>query len=82
MFGPGKYDDEATMVRERTQAQAVILLVAGGNKGDGSTVQCVSLALLRQFPKILRRLADELEADAQRLVSDEEEGPTSAANIR
>lgn len=37
--GPGKYDAEATLVREQTQAQAVVLIVCNGNRGSGFSVQ-------------------------------------------
>lgn len=37
--GPGIYDALATRVREQTGAEAVLLLIVGGNKGSGMSVQ-------------------------------------------
>jgi hypothetical protein len=62
LIGPGKYDDETTRVRQATQAEAVVLIVIGGNKGEGFAVQAplrVTLAL----PEMLRDIADKMEAD-------------------
>lgn len=33
--GPGNYDKECTIVRELTQAHAVVLMVVGRTKGNG-----------------------------------------------
>jgi hypothetical protein len=82
MLGPGQYDDEATLVRERTQAQAVVLLIAGGTRGNGTSIQSMGVAFLRQLPSILRRLADELEADAKRIAPDYDADPEVGANVR
>lgn len=39
-FGPGKYDDVTTYVRQQTEAKdGVIVIVLGGNKGAGTSVQ-------------------------------------------
>ncbi len=38
-IGPGKYDDECTMLRESTEAQGVIVIVIGGKLGSGFSVQ-------------------------------------------
>jgi hypothetical protein len=61
--GPGKYDDMATYVQEKTDAQLVVVAVVGGNKGGGFSVQSVSIELLKQVPQVLRDLADSLEID-------------------
>ncbi len=39
--GPGKYDDLCTYVREQANAEAVILIVLGGNKGSGFSCQAI-----------------------------------------
>lgn len=39
MQGPGKYDFFCTWVRERTRAQAVVLIVIDGHKGTGMSAQ-------------------------------------------
>lgn len=58
--GPGKYDDLCTLVRERAQAQGVILLVLGGHHGEGFSVQCLP-TLIAAIPVLLRDLATEIE---------------------
>jgi hypothetical protein len=60
MQGPGKYDDLATMVREQANAKGVIVIVFGGDKGTGFSVQA-DLETLLALPKILRSTADQIE---------------------
>jgi hypothetical protein len=60
--GPGKYDDEATWVRERIKASGVILIVVGGDRGQGFEVQA-TLEVTLNLPTMLRTLADQIEAD-------------------
>lgn len=38
-IGPGVYDDLCTHVREQTGATGVVVIVAGGCKGSGFSVQ-------------------------------------------
>lgn len=60
MLGPGKYDDACTEVREKTKADAVVLLVMGGEKGSGFSCQApINVAV--NLPKMLRKMADEIE---------------------
>lgn len=60
-LGPGKYDDWCTKVREETQAEGVILVVIGGEKGSGFSCQ-LTLEDLSGIPVVLRTIADEIEA--------------------
>lgn len=60
MIGPGKYDGEATLVRIRTNATAVIIVVVDGNKGSGFSIQA-PLEFTRELPQILRGLASDVE---------------------
>jgi hypothetical protein len=60
--GAGKYDAVTTKVREETQAEGIILVIFGGNKGDGFSVQATSDILL-DLPKMLRSIADQIAAD-------------------
>ena len=62
-IGPGVYDEEATMARERTNAQAVVLIVVRGDKGSGFSCQALEDVIL-DLPAVLRSLADQIEADA------------------
>jgi hypothetical protein len=59
-WGPGKYDLEVTQLRESTQAEGIILIVLGGNRGEGFSSQLTLPALLA-MPQILRTIADQIE---------------------
>jgi hypothetical protein len=61
-IGPGKYDKETTVVMEATNAQGVILIVIGGDRGEGFSVQATLEATLA-LPMMLRSIADQVEAD-------------------
>lgn len=61
-IGPGRYDDEATWVRERAKASGVILIVIGGDRGEGFAAQATPEVTLR-LPAMLRTIADQIEAD-------------------
>lgn len=63
--GPGKYDGITTLVREQTEAYAVILMVIDGNRGTGFSVQTRDPALVAGLPSFLRIVADEIEVDLQ-----------------
>jgi len=62
MTGAGKYDDLCTQAREAAQAEGAILIVMGGNKGQGFSAQ-LPLHLIAVVPQMLRHVADEIEAD-------------------
>lgn len=67
-LGPGKYDDIATRVREETQATGVIVIVLGGNQGNGFSGQFVvdsddPRKLVALQVGLLRATADEIEKD-------------------
>lgn len=64
--GPGKYDKECTIIRATCEAQGVVLMVLGGNRGSGFSVQLPATSeadSCRQLVKILRDMADQIEAD-------------------
>jgi hypothetical protein len=63
--GPGKYDTLATHVRVEAQARAAIVIVIGGNLGDGFSVQCRGEDITQALPSILRRVADDIEEAAR-----------------
>ena len=60
-IGPGKYDDACTGVRIITGGRAVVLIVLGGEHGDGFSVQSELGDLTAQLPALLRELADGIE---------------------
>lgn len=57
--GVSKYDPEATLVQERTGGE-VILIVLGGDRGDGWCAQILP-EHQKQVPDLLRAMADQLE---------------------
>jgi hypothetical protein len=59
-FGPGKYDDDATAIREKLKADGIILIVLGGDKGQGFSAQ-LNFAATMAMPEILRTVADQIE---------------------
>lgn len=64
-MGPGAYDAECTMVREKTNAAGVILIVLGGERGNGFSCQ-TNLAVMHSLPEILRNMADQIERDTNK----------------
>lgn len=61
-LGAGKYDHETTLLREVTGAEGVMLIVLGGNAGNGFSVQA-SAAVQARLPELLRTIAGEIERD-------------------
>ena len=61
-IGPGKYNDLATIVRERARAEGVVLIVLRGHQGSGFSVQATPEFTLG-LPEMLRTLADLIERD-------------------
>lgn len=68
-IGPGKYDDVCSMVRKQVglgeadtvpPGGGVILIVLGGNLGNGFSVQA-DFATTVTLPALLRRTADQIE---------------------
>jgi hypothetical protein len=65
MLGPGKYDEECSKLRNEVKGE-IAVIVLGGNKGSGFSVQ-MSLLTLHLLPKILREIADDIECDSKKL---------------
>jgi hypothetical protein len=61
-IGPGKYDELCTYVMEQAQAYGAVVIVFGGEKGPGFSVQA-PLNVCATLPRILRALADDIEKD-------------------
>jgi hypothetical protein len=67
-LGPGKYDD-ATYVRERHGAVGVILLVWGGERGEGFEVQAANAdpaaaaEFMARVPEFLEEIAATIRKD-------------------
>lgn len=62
MIGAGKYDKLCTHVRMKAKAMAAIVLIIGGKKGSGFSVQAPP-DVTEKVPAFLRELADQIEAD-------------------
>jgi hypothetical protein len=60
--GPGKYDELATHVRERSDAELVLVAVIAGNKGSGFSVQGKIPYNGPLIASLLRSIADDIEA--------------------
>lgn len=71
--GPGKYDEVATLARELTGGHTVVLLVLGGSRGQGFSVQTIDPTMARALPELLRTIANDIERDVKlRVVRNDE----------
>jgi hypothetical protein len=65
-LGPGKYDDVCTMVTEKVgigeQGGGVIVIVLGGNKGNGFACQA-DLRTTLLLPDLLEDMARQIRKD-------------------
>jgi len=68
--GAGKYDAEATAIREQTKARAVALIVVDGIKGSGFSIQVESPADARPTKAILKAMVVTLDQTAAELRAD------------
>lgn len=59
--GPGKYDAEATLVREQSGAPCVAVIVIGGNRGSGFSVQG-QMPFIKALPELLENMASAIRA--------------------
>jgi hypothetical protein len=64
--GPGKYDDVCTQVREQTDAHFVIVIVGGGSRGSGFSVQTDNPTMLESLPSLLESIARQIRDDVHR----------------
>lgn len=60
MIGGGKYEKQATEVREATGAEAVVVLVLGGVHGSGFSVQMTDPNHMGALADVLERVAEEI----------------------
>lgn len=61
-IGAGKYDGICSFVRIETEAVAAIVLVIGGNRGSGFSVQTTNAAIQQELPRMLEVMAQEIRA--------------------
>ena len=64
-IGPGNYDGECSMIRATTNAAGVVVIVVGGARGNGVSVQADGEALV-VLPLVLLKVAEELTDDIAR----------------
>jgi hypothetical protein len=69
-LGPGKYDDIATLVRDKVgitddSGGAVLVIILGGNRGTGFACQA-DLPTTLELPDILEHVAQQIRADTKR----------------
>ena len=67
MIGPGKYDDWCELLRLAFKADGLVLIVIGGYKGTGASTQTGDKRLFPVMASALRKMADEMERDAEKL---------------
>lgn len=65
MQGPGKYDDLCTLIREQSKAKAAIVIIVGGDKGQGFSCQAEDPAYLANLPAMLELMAQQIRQDVQ-----------------
>jgi len=59
-FGPGKYDEAVTTLREILGARGILLVVVDGIHGSGFSAQ-LPPDLTLSLPEVLRSLADQID---------------------
>jgi len=63
MIGAGKYYEACTVARLATKAEGVIIIVYGGEHGDGFSAQLPAY-IVERMPQVLRQVADQIEASS------------------
>lgn len=67
--GPGTYGDVVEELSKRLEARGIVLLVRSGNRGEGFEVVFEDPAELLAVPRVLREIADLVEADLRKASS-------------
>ena len=60
--GPGKYDEQCERMILETKADMVLLIVCGGNNGTGFSINAKELHFMKEIPRVLRDVANDVEA--------------------
>lgn len=64
--GAGKYDIHCSRILSEEDADAVVVMVINGHKGNGFSVNSADPVLALHLPAILREMADSIEQDLKR----------------
>lgn len=59
--GPGKYDPECTQALLSTKAVATVLVVIGGDRGNGFSVTSTDPEAIKKLSALLRMMADQID---------------------
>lgn len=59
--GPGKYDPECATIQLTTMATTVVLVIVGGDRGNGFSVVSQDPDCNKKLPAMLRNMADQIE---------------------
>jgi molybdopterin synthase catalytic subunit len=62
--GSGKYDDLCTYVREKAEAKGAIVIVIGGNRGEGFECQLDYVTMMK-IPDMLEWIAEQIRDDME-----------------
>lgn len=68
----GNYDDEAEHLLHKLNAQGVLVIVMGGQKGHGFSITTKKQKILAEVPHMLRTVAEDIEnqnKDRERLLA-------------
>ena len=66
MIGAGVYDDLTTVIRDKTQAEGVVLMIFGGNRGSGFSVQAPA-EIMAKLPELLEAAAMGVRSDMEQI---------------
>ena len=66
-IGPGKYDDLCTVVRTATGAPVVAVIIFGGTRGSGFSVQMEErhAGFIARLPDMLEEMAKQIRSDLE-----------------
>jgi len=73
-IGAGVYDDEVTELRKRLNAVGILLIVFGGDRGDGFCAQ-LPLQQTIETPEMLEHVARQIRADRAKIQRAQEKSP-------
>jgi hypothetical protein len=59
--GPSKYDKECTLVRDSASAKVALVIVIGGDRGDGFAMQAGTEVPPSVVAQMLRNVAEQIE---------------------